>query len=363
MQVSKNKYSSKRFLVILAILSIVLLSIIGTISYIVDPFMQFRVKEDSKYLLNPRLVNGGLIRNYTYNTAIIGSSMTQNYNLEILRRNPDVKPVKIATGGMNIKELEFVYSMLAERNIVNHFIINLDIPQFNLTYEEVRYPLYLYENGFLNKLNYLFGYDTFIRYVPVDLGLSVYLDNKKEIPLQYKLKTNIDDIGNNSLEENFNAEHVKKLFLSGKSVSHQLLDGIDARMQQRLDTLLNNLALQQHQDVQYTFVLPPYSALYWYNSQKHNYYNNFIAFIRYMTKAMDKYSNVRIVCFFDIDEITNLNNYTDITHFSTRLSDKILENIDNQEYFLNMSNVDTRIQRLDSLVSAFQQENKSWLKK
>lgn len=363
MNVSENRYSPRKYLAISAISFIVLMFCLGMASYLVDPFFQFRVKSDSQYFLNPRFVNGGLAKNYEYNTVVLGSSMVQNYNLSILRKNNDaVKPVKLSTGGMNILEMEYLYSFI-KKDEVKACIINIDIPQFNLTSEEVRYPKYLYDNGLMNKLEYLYGYETLIRFTPIDLGLSLYLKNKEDIPLVYKMKTSIDNIGNTSLDGYFSAEHVKELYLNGISVSLQDNNGMKERMHNRLDTMFSRMAFEKHKNIQYTLVLPPYSALYWYHTTKAEYKSQFIDFIYYLNNAVKNYDNVKIAFFFDIDEITDLNNYTDITHFSPVLSDKILENIDNPIYKLNSSNIDSRIQRLDSLTSFFIKENSHWLTK
>ncbi|MDR1501699.1 MAG: hypothetical protein LBT43_04515, partial [Prevotella sp.] len=81
MDTSGKKYTSKSFLTAFAISAVLVLFIIGLTCYIVDPFLQFRVNPKSRYILNPRFVNGGLAKNYEYNTALIGSSMVQSFNI------------------------------------------------------------------------------------------------------------------------------------------------------------------------------------------------------------------------------------------------------------------------------------------
>lgn len=362
MQISKKKYSSKRFITIFSIVFLVALMCIGLISYIVDPFFQFRAKPDTRYFLNPRFVTGGLAKNYDYNVVVLGSSMTQNFNLNILRSiDVDCKPVKLSTGGMNTVEMEYIYSFIKKEK-VKTFIINIDIPQFNSTFEEVRYPQYLYENGVVNKLKYLYGYETFVRFMPIDIGLTFYLKDKSNLTPKYDMKTNIDNVGNTSLDVDYGANYVKQLYLSGQTVSDQSLEGIKLRMQTRLDSMLVRMSPDRYPDAEYIFVMPPYSALYWYHAKQHGYYNEFMQFTRYIEHSISKYNNVRIAFFFDIDEITNLDYYADITHFNTVISDKILENINNQAYELNSLTLDYKLHRVDSLVNVFAEQNKDWLK-
>ncbi|MDR0823587.1 MAG: hypothetical protein LBN74_00710 [Prevotella sp.] len=365
MATTENKYSYKRFLIIVSVLTILMLSAIGLMSYIVDPFFQFRVEKDSRYFLNPWLINGGLAKNYDYNTVILGSSMVQNYDLSILRKkDASVKPIKLSSGGMNNKEMEYLYSFI-KKDSLKSIIINIDIPQLNLGFEEVRFPRFLYDNTFLNKMEYLYGYETCVRFMPIDIILPLYLKGKnpEDISPAYKMKTDIDNIGNNSYENEYNAEYVKELYLSGRTVSLQNLDGMRERMRAKLDTLLTCMEINKYKKTEYKFVLSPYSALYWYHTRKNGYYNQFIDFVYYLNKSVEKYDNAKLMFFSDFDEITDLNYYTDISHFNPELSNKVIDNVYNPEYELNSSNIEYKTQRLDSLVNVFTEKNKDWLPK
>lgn len=361
MSTVENKNSAKRFLCITAITAVVLLLGIGWLSYKVDPLFQFRVNDSGHYFLNPWLMNGGLARNYDYNTVVLGSSMVQNYDMSIIRKNdPSAKPVKLSTGGMNNVEMEYLYSFV-RKDSVKSFIINLDIPQFNLGFEELRYPRFLYEGTFRNKLEYLYGYETLVRFLPIDLVLPVYLKGKDEVPIEYKMKTDLDKIGNNSHQNHYGAGYVKDMYLSGRTVSVQNLDGMKERMRNKLDTLLGRFAIDGYKNIQYTIVLSPYSALYWHHTKICGYHDQFIDFIYYLNQSLEKYDNVKLMFFFNMDEITDLNNYADISHFSPVVTSKVQENMHNPVYELNSSNIDTKIHQLDSLVRIFEEQNRDWL--
>lgn len=359
----RKKYTSRKFLKTFAVSAIIALLCIGLAGYIIDPFFQFRVNADSRYILNPRLVNGGLAKNYDYNTVLLGSSMVQNYNMSILRENyPQMKPVKLSSGGMNIPEMEYLYSFVNMDSTVD-FIINIDIALFNQFGIGNRYPKYLYEDGVVNKLKYLYGYETWMQYIPADIGMTLYFNMKNDIPLAYKMKTSIDDIGNNSIDVLYSAEEVKTQYLNGISVSPQAIKDMKPRMETRLDSLLARMEIEKHKDIRYTFVFSSYSALYWYHAKRYNYYEPFMDFVYYFNKSIEKYDNTRIAFFFDRKEITDLNYYSDITHFGPVLSDTILTNVYNPKYELNTQNIDSRMAAVDSLVNSFIEKNKNWLPK
>lgn len=358
---SEKKYSPKKFLIVFSLSGIILLLCIGAISYIVDPFFQFRVNTEGRYILNPRFVNGGLAKHYDYNTVFLGSSMLQNFDMAVIRDNfSGTKPVKLSSGGMNITEMLYLYSYI-RKDDVDNLIINIDLPLFSRMDKSMRYPRYLYEDNILNKLKYLYGYETLIQYVPADIGMTLYFQSGKDIPLSYKMKTDIDNIGSDSFEVEYSAENVKKQYLAGRTVSYQILDSMKYRMHKRLDDVLNAIEIDKNPNIQYTFLFPSYSGLYLYHTQIKGYYREYMDFVYHFRESVEKYENVRIAFFLDRDEIADLNYYSDITHFGPALSDSISVNIFNPTYELNASNIDYKVARVDSLVNSFAEKNKSWL--
>ncbi len=82
---------------------LVLCLIFSLVVYAVDPFFQFRVR-DNTYTLNGLYVSPGLIKNYDYDTLIIGSSMTQNFDMDQVREVLGVKPLHIGIGAMHARK-------------------------------------------------------------------------------------------------------------------------------------------------------------------------------------------------------------------------------------------------------------------
>ncbi len=97
-------------------------------------------------------------------------------------------------------------------------------------------------------------------------------------------------------------------------------------------------------------------------AQKKKYYQNLQEIIRYITIQLSKYENVRLVCFYDIDVVMDLNRYADMTHFDPATSDFIVSNLYTDTYRVTPDNINTRLQKLDSLVSIFNIEYAEWNK-
>lgn len=82
---------------------LVLITLLSTVMYIIDPFFQFRVR-DNTYLITGGFVCGGLIKNYDYDTLILGSSMTQNFDMDVFREEHGGKPLHVGIGGLEYEE-------------------------------------------------------------------------------------------------------------------------------------------------------------------------------------------------------------------------------------------------------------------
>lgn len=357
-----TKEPSKQFVKYFFGSAIIILFLIALSTYIIDPFFQYRTK-DNQYILNPLYANPGLAKNYDYNTVIIGSSMTQNYDLSILKKDSLVKPVKLASGAMTISEMTLMHS-LVDKEKVNTFIFNLDIIQFNEWQTLMKYPEYLTEEALLNRLQYLFAYESTVRYGLTDVVLAPYmaLTEKEERPLKLRLRTEIDDIGNFSQDAIYNnSERVKNLYLSGKTVTFPFLIDFNSRIKENINLFIKALDPEANKDKEYIFVLPPYSALYWHVTKRDKYFYDLMNNIRYLCEVTAKYNNVRIQFFYDLEEITDMNRYSDVTHFDPEISKFILENLYNNEYRINSENANEKLKQFDKRVIEFRNENIDWI--
>ena len=64
---------AKKWLLRLLALTMALVMLMCLCAWCIDPYMLYRVR-DNQYLLNSRLVTPGLIKNYDYDTVLIGSA-------------------------------------------------------------------------------------------------------------------------------------------------------------------------------------------------------------------------------------------------------------------------------------------------
>jgi len=125
----KKQMSFKKWTVsaIAALLALVLL-LMG-LMYALDPFFQFRVRDNS-YMLNPRYVNPGLIKNHDYDSILIGSSMAQNFDMDIFRQELGGKPLKIAIGGLTALETAEYMELAHSVGKAERYYVCLDLHSY-----------------------------------------------------------------------------------------------------------------------------------------------------------------------------------------------------------------------------------------
>lgn len=347
--------SSKKYILWFCIFSLIIISVISVTNYIVDPFMKYRVK-DGEYILNPRFVNPGLLKNYDYDLLVIGSSMVQLFDMDMLRKKMPSKPLKAASGDMNIEELELIFS-LAKKEDVNTFIINLDLHKFFEVNENNRYAEYLYKDGLLNDLKYLLSYEA-NKFTPVDIAVS--RDIRKEGITTPKLynRTKIDRIGDFSTDLNFDHLNVIRDFRT--RVRPDTTD-IYNRMTSRFDEFLSAMNFEKYKDKEFIFFLPPYSVVYWYAAQKDGYYRQLTDFIRYVVNKTKGYENIRIVSLYDSEFIVEADTYADMVHFSPIRMEFVMDAIADKSNNLNPDNLEDHLNKLDNIIRDFRIEYQGWL--
>jgi len=318
--------------------------------------MQFRVK-DGRYLLNPRLVNMGLIKNYDYDMLLIGSSMVQVLDMNMIQEKTSSKPLKIASGDMNLKEIELMFS-LSKKERVKTYIINLDYNKFFADEEPNRYEDYSYKDGPLNKIKYFVNYET-NRFTPVDILLNEYISRQKdEISASLQYKTVIAKIGDFSPNL-----HLSDFFVKEDLCNRIIPDttNIYNRMISRFDKFLTNINPSNYPDKEFIFFLPPYSAVYWHAVKEDGYYEKMIDFTKYILEKTKYLENVRIVCMHDADFIVEVRSYADMLHFSSQRNEAIITNLFGHSSDLTLGNYSERMKKFDNMINNFEKENHEWL--
>jgi len=335
---------------LLILITIIILLTISSINFIIDPFQQYRKATFYKTIfMKPFYLNAGLIKNYNYDSIIIGSSMTENFIISEVNNILGYRStIKLPISKGNIVELYTILNSAIKSKKVNNVLYGLDI--FSLKDASNRLPTYLYDYNILNDYLYLFSIDTLKRsfFYP----FLQYTIPKTHPRLNYNLMFQWQ---HSVPKSDFNSTKVLSSFAKNnidldKNIDEKQLE------KERITNVVKYLIplVKNNPNINYTFLYPPYSILLYKRMKNIKRLDGFISTKKEIFKLISKYKNVRIYDFQIAKDITyNLNNYKDITHYHQKINTWMLKQIHDNNYLVNSNNIDEYTKRLKVQVDEY----------
>ena len=331
-------------------LTLIVLLLLSAAAYAIDPFFQFRVRDHS-YILNGWLVGSGLIENYDYDTLILGSSMTQNFDMDDFRDRLGVKPLHVGLGGIELAEIDRLINLAYEAPHADQFFVCVDLSHFTNDAGESRYPEHLLKKDLLSRLRYLLSYEVWFRYIPVDVGLMALDRLGVQLPAKFEYSRSIDRLEDWRLDfPETGKQVVLDNYIHGRySVSEVDTASLYERMTAHIDAYLQVFRFEKGRHV---FFFPPYSSLYWCDAQESGYYDAFLRAKRYFVEQAAQYG-AEIYDFQSADLTLNLDNYKDTTHFLPVVNSWMVACFASGEYLVSEDNYLMYQEKLNENTNSF----------
>ncbi len=319
--VSETKY--KRLFIGLIVAVVAVLSAVAALVVYVDPFFHYhRPLPGFPYVVDNQLSqNPGMATNMDYNGCIIGSSMTVNFDTDDFKELLGYDTVKLSYSGAyprddyNILSIVFDESTNARKTQdMGAVFFAMDIPTMTADINETKYPLpeYLYDDNIFNDVKYVLNKDVLFQYIlrPIVQGKGSDLS---EIYASWWTP------------DYYNIQWVMHTYEEPPK-SDQVITKEDV-----LPTTSENLEknilpfAKEHPETEFYFFFPPYSILYWHNLQQENFYEAAFAQYQFVADELLKYDNVHLFYFQTMDEVTDLNNYADYSHYKPEINRFMVE--------------------------------------
>lgn len=287
----------------------------------VDPFQHYRKAERFGPRFYPawqRYQNPGLARHYAYDRIVTGSSLMENLLPADVDRALGGRTINLSQSAQTAYDAAQLLRVALRTGKPRHVVMNLDYNAFSgepgrSGFAEA-FPHYLYDEAAWNDLPYVLGAGTLRKSLETALGLRWTRFNEDPGRMWYW------------------ADGYQ--FFAAKAV--QALDPADlnARFRQPPRTLEGmkasfeaNLAplLEAHPDVRFTFVYAPYAILVWLDFEQRGQLEVTLAFREWLFERTRRLPNVEIFDFHAEPSIVlDLDHFTDIYHFSPRLSQALV---------------------------------------
>lgn len=302
----KNPF--RKWIVAMASAFAVMLLLTAAMVICVDPFFHYHAPlEEFPYLVDNQLSqNPGMARNMEYDSVILGSSMTVNFNTNWFDELMGLRTIKLNYSGAYPKDQSNIMDIIFDSgHQVEAVFLGIDVMTYTGGVEETKYPIpqYLYDDSYLNDVQYVWNKDVVLNYIlrpladpdPTDLA-TVYQSWWTD--------------------EYYNIQWVMHNYEQPEQVEEE--ERADAYIESVRINLQANICpyIEQNPDTVFYVFFPPYSILYWNDVMRENHLEATIEEYRYIAETMLGYDNVRVFFFPNQEEIvTDLNNYADYTHY------------------------------------------------
>lgn len=342
------KQSKKWLIVFLSILLTGLLSISAAVLF-VDPFFQYhKPLSGFPYLLENQLTqNPGMARNLDYDSALLGSSMTMRFDTRWFEQLFGLQTVKLTYNAAHPLDQATILEQIEKSdNTLKAVFLGIDITTYCAATDARAYPLqtYLYDDNYFNDLEYLLNKDVLLNYL-----FAPILKKKQEADPFCTIYDKYYDPASFSQASALANYHPLTEREPSPLERDAYLDNVRANMEKHIVPYITG-----HSDAKFYIFFPPYSMLYWHDAMQKNNVAARMAEYECLVEILSEFPNVELYFFAGDEEIiTNLNNYSDYTHFSRDISYLLTEYMATGTDRITSENYREKIAALQQLVENF----------
>lgn len=309
-----EKINYKKHIRIFLLLSAVLLMGCMLMVIVIDPFFQYhKPLQGVSYTIDNQLSqNPGMARNFDYDSVILGSSMTVNFNTDVFAQTMGLNTLKLSYNGAYPKDIDNIMSIVqGSHNQVREVFLGIDIYIYEKTPGITAYdhPEYLWDDSVWNDLPYLLNKDVLLEYI-----LRNFVTGEPGTPLNEVYHTwDYAVCGKESVLATYTPPREFAAPLPPDCYIGNLEKSMDSYIIPYIESM---------PDTHFTVFFPPYSVLYWYTRFAEGSLEAEIQGEKYIMDRLLAYPNVSVYYFQNIYEfITNLDYYADYTHYTHEMND------------------------------------------
>lgn len=325
----EQRKTFRRFVICFVTSALTVLVFVGGFVFFTDPLYHYH----APYLDMPVILDNavyqtaGAARNLEYDSAIVGTSMTENFSTEWFDEELGWNTMKLSYSGARSNDLQAIFEQMNQKEGVLEYVV-MDINAYQLTVPSwtsyANRPHYLYDNHLYNDYQYVWNHDVLVlglkRSVDGLLGVEDNITTAyswgdlwpfgKEIALDSCRETRYQLIGGRPIDDNL-------YVVPGKTT--ELLEERLKVCQENLNNILP--FIEEHPETEFWVMVPPYSMLYWEQEVLKGSLEDMIAIYAYTFERFLSYDNVKLYYFQNEQEIiTNLDNYKDNAHHTTEFN-------------------------------------------
>lgn len=327
---------SKKYLITVFSLLIVALVFIASVNIAIDPLFQYHkpLFGMQPVITDERYQNAGIAKNFDFDNAVIGNSMSENFRVSSVSRVFGGDSVKLVAAGSHPLDWTYLLDIICDKHYqTKNLLFNIDEYIFTDSATEMKHdlPIYLYDNNIFNDVNYLFNFSIFKKYTLNMLKCNI--NNK--VPDYDEAFIWNENIGKECVLKDYDRAEKKNDVDRNEFVSLAL---------ENINLLIPYI--EKMPETNFVFFFSPFSILAYDEMARAGELDAFEEATVLVCEKLMQYNNVNIYYFNDVkmlNTITNLDLYRDSGHYNKDVSEDILCYIENGKCLLTKENYKTEI--------------------
>ena len=262
--------------------------------------------------------NAGIVRNYDYDSAIVGTSVTENFRPTQMDELLGGRFIKLCTSAGTAYNHRLLLDLAFETHEMKRVVYGLDVYSFIAQLDETgsEVPLYLYDHNPFNDAQYWLNRSVLGSFLPRCLRAWG--------------KTQDDSIRDSMYCWAGKDVYGLIALYNAQFAPVESMRPADANAKKALDNLTTHVIplIEAHPDTQFDFFFPPYSAAEWSSMQAKGTLESMLALRGICYDMLSQYDNVNVYDFAAREDwVLNLDNYKDTLHYGQWINDAIVEDI------------------------------------
>lgn len=330
--------NSKRWVIACFFLTVFLLVLGALPTVIIDPYFHFHAPLASmSYAMdNPRYQNDGILKHFSYDAIITGTSMTERFKASEFDQIFNVESIKVPFPGGSYKEISDRLNAAFQANPEIQYVVRgIDCNRIiehkdALNYDADMYPWYLYDRKLYNDVSYV-------------LNKHILLNDTKRVlgHTNAGIKGTTFDEYSNDYEGTIHSKAEVLGKYNRPEKKNTKWETTEDQMEMLRASILQNFVAvaKDNPDTEFYYFFTPYSIVWWDSIHQTGETERYIDLMKEASRLMVEYDNIHLFSFFDAEEvICNLDLYRDILHYSDDVNTQMLYWMKSDEYRLTNEN-------------------------
>ena len=353
----------KRFILIYFSLSFVIPILISALLYIYDPLQVWHKPyfRDTTFIRDSRIQIKGIVKNYDFDSFILGTSMLENILSKDANQKFGNKWANISSGGFALNERAVILKYMLKHTQPKNIIYSLDIGHLVETHKnDTKNFAFLYDDNELNDLKIYLNK----KFVLCAIRFSKSGDcvGSKDLD-NFISNLWIKDIGHNArfggmqkwLENKENEQikdTIKELSLMKTPPPYNpapFSDSIKSNQKFLEENLL--IFARANPRTRFYVVIPTYSRLFYRLNDK--IFPKEKVILKWLVNEVANLKNVAIYGFDDLDYADEIANYKDLTHYNIDMNQMQLDAIANGTHILTPQNIDSYLSTMEQKIKNY----------